>query len=91
MYIFELIVPELTDIGLIMYEISKVKLIVSNSIFDFEGGYFKYKEFIRSAEIVVAEYIFIGSKHSFVQNNNITMYFECLIWKIRNNYLAAVD
>jgi len=66
MNIFELIVPELADIGLIMYEISKVKFVVGNSIFNFEGGNFKYKEFIRSAEIVVTEYILIGSKHNFL-------------------------
>jgi len=41
MNIFELIVPELADIGLIMYEISKVKFVVGNSIFNFEGGNFK--------------------------------------------------
>lgn len=78
MYIFEFIVPELADIGLIMYEISEVKLIVGNSILDFEGWHFEYEEFIWSAEIIVSEDIFIGSEHSFVQNNdNITLGLEC--------------
>ena len=63
MDIFELIVPEMAGVGLVMYEILEVELIIGYPIFHLEGGHGENKQSIGSAEVVVPEYIPSASEH----------------------------
>lgn len=46
MYIFELVIPELADVGFIVDEISQLELVVDYPCVQFEVGHFECEQFV---------------------------------------------